>query len=92
MNLRVQTFTIRLTCRPTVRITFYPIDTRNEIFDRESSPTLRKLNCSAFLLIESRPLVNKEHRSLEMMLSFDGTNIETYFISSLSAKVETLLR
>ena len=71
-------------------ITFYSSDARNEIFDRESSPTLRKLNSSAFLLIEKRPLVNKEHRSLVIPL-FDGTNIETYLNSSLSAIVVTLL-
>ena len=89
MNLRVQTFTIRLTCRPTVRISFYPSDARNEIFDRESSPTLRKLDWSAFLLIDSLSynFVNKEHRSLVIIL-FDGTDLN----SSLSAIVETLLR
>ena len=71
-------------------IAFYPSDARNEIFDRESSPTLRKLNCSAFLLIKSRPLVNKEHVLSLAILYFGGTNIETYF-NSLSATVETLL-
>ena len=60
------------------------------MFDRESTLTLRKLNCSAFLLSESRPLVNKEHMSLVIIL-FDDTNIETDLNSSLSALVETLL-
>ena len=89
MNIRVQTFTIMLTCRPTVRISFYPSDERNEIFDRESSPTLRKLDCSAFLLIDSRSYICKQrtYRSLVILL-FDGTDLN----SSLSAIVETLLR
>ena len=87
MNISVQTFTIRLTCRPIVRITFYPSDARYEIFDRESSPMLRNLNCSAFLPSRDHALVNKEHRSLVILL-FDGT----YLNSSFSAIVETLLR
>ena len=79
MNIRVQTFTIRLTCRPIVRITFHPSDARYEIFDRESSPTLRNLNCSAFLLSRDHaPLVNKEHRSLVILL-FDGTKLNSSF-------------
>ena len=89
MNIRdrVQTFTIRLTRRPIVRITFHPSDARCEILDRESSPTLRNLNCSAFLLSRDHALVNKEHRSLVILL-FDGTDLN----SSFSAIVETWLR
>ena len=94
MNLRAQTFTIRLTCSPTILCpSLYPSDARND--HRESSPTLRKLNCSAFLLIESRQLVNKENRGLCLWWFYiiwwymDDTNIETYLNSSLSAIVET---
>ena len=76
-----------------VGIGLHPSDARNEIFDRESSPTLRKPNCSAFLQIESRPLVNKEPRPLVILL-FDGrpTNTETDLNCSLGAIVDTLLR
>ena len=86
-------------CRPTniynkvntsaYTITFYPSDARTKYsIENHHRSTLRKLNSSAFLLIESQPFVNKEHkyRSLVNIL-FDGTNIETCLNSSLSAAI-----
>ena len=46
-SIQLKKNTYAYSIMPTVN----PSDARNEIFDRESSPTLRKLNCSAFLLI-----------------------------------------
>ena len=63
-------------------ITFYPTDARSEIFDRESSPMLRMLNCSALFLIESRPLVNKEYTVYYSI--FFSVVLTSFFLAGMS--------